>query len=137
MTTGTIDLQSDAYLSSIAFQAGVANLVTGLAGIALSAFFSAHSAIGYGAGFMIGMLSLYLSLKILRKGIGKGPDKAWVYITSRYYLRFFLVMALITLCIALLKISPVTIMIAFTATLFTTIGAMLYSIKGDLLSNAS
>jgi len=126
MALKTIDVNTlRPYLSSLAFKAGMANLVMGLAGLMVCMLVGRWFAVAFSGGLIIGTGSLYISLRILRAGIKKGPDKAASYVTSRYYLKFFATITAFVFIVWQLELSPLAISAGYIGTIFTTIGAIL------------
>ncbi|VAV84317.1 hypothetical protein MNBD_DELTA01-1345 [hydrothermal vent metagenome] len=114
-------------LDNTGFKVAVVNAVMLVAGIALCiAIKKDNAALPFALGVIAGVFNLYMYLKILKKGLTKPIDNMASFIMSRYYVKFFIIMATLIILIMLAKMNPLPLLAGFAATIMTTIIAMVF-----------
>lgn len=78
------------FVSIISKKALLADAVFGIIGSVTCAIMGKAAITGFIAGFLAGVLNQYLYLAAARKTANLAPDRAAVYVVSRFYARFFL-----------------------------------------------
>lgn len=74
--------------SRLVWKVALVNLVVGVAGIALTAFYWGSAAAGFAAGFAVSAANVLWLFRIAAKGVLMEPEKAGRYVTFNYYVRF-------------------------------------------------
>ncbi|VAW38416.1 hypothetical protein MNBD_DELTA02-489 [hydrothermal vent metagenome] len=114
-------------LDNTGFKVAIVNAVMLAAGIALCIAINKNSAaLPFALGVVAGVFNLYMYLKILKKGLTKPIDNMASFIMSRYYVKFVIIMATLVVLIMLVKMNPLPLLAGFTATIMTTIIAMVF-----------
>lgn len=119
--------------SSMVYKAWVANLVVfGAGAIASAMMISWPVAVGFAAGYMIGVANILFLFNIAKKGVKMTCHKAGQYVASRYYLRY--TATIIALCVliatGLVKAWPA--LAGLTVCIFTTIVSMVFAAREEV-----
>lgn len=101
------------------------NLLTGGAGFGLASMYWQGRAVGFAAGFAIGLVNVFWLLRIARKGVTFEPGRAGRMVARSYYLRFAATSALLALLISRGLVGPIPLVIGLSAAIFTTLGVMI------------
>ncbi|MBI5827800.1 MAG: ATP synthase subunit I [Deltaproteobacteria bacterium] len=116
--------------STVAYKAGVANLVAGGVGtIASAMMISGMVAVGFAAGYMIGVANIWMLLNIAKKGVEMTPQEAGKYVASRYYLRYSATIIALSVLIATGLVGAGPALAGLTVCIFTTIAAIIFAAR--------
>lgn len=119
--------------STVAYKAGAANLVAGAGGtIASALMISGAVAVGFAAGYIIGVANILLLLNIAKKSVKMTPQKAGKYVASRYYLRYAATIILFSVLIATGLVGAWPALTGLTVCIFTTIVSMIFAAREEV-----
>lgn len=126
----TDDSAPSSSASAVAYKAGVANLVVGgVVTVASAMMISWMVAVGFAAGYMIGVANIWMLLNIARKGVEMTPQEAGKYVASRYYLRYSATIIALIVLIATGLVGAWPALTGLTVCIFTTIAALIFAAR--------
>jgi hypothetical protein len=110
--------------SQLTHAAGIANLAVGTIGVALFAMLRAHLAASFAAGYLLGVVNIYILLRLSRRIGAMDPAKAGGFMLRNYYIRFF-VTALVLAVLIYSGLSPWALVAGVACSIFTTIAVII------------
>lgn len=127
MVTKTIDAENiRPQLNNTGIKVAISNLIMLAVGVAICLTFKKTAAAPFAIGVLTGVFNLYMYMRILKKGMTKPIDGMATFIMSRYYVKFIVIITLLAVLIVKIKVSPLPLLAGFTATIMTTIIAMVF-----------
>lgn len=119
--------------SSVAYKAGVANLITGVGGtLALAIIISGAVAVGFAAGYIVGAVNILWLFRIAKKGINMAPQKAGRYVASSYSLRYAITILALGALISTRLVKAWPAVAGLTVCIFTTIAAVIFAAREEV-----
>ena len=113
-------------LNSTGIKVAISNIIMLAVGIGICMTFKKTAALPFAIGVITGLFNLYMYLRILKKGMTKPIDDMATFIMSRYYGKFLIIMALLTVLILKAQLGALPLLIGFASTIMTTIIAMVF-----------
>lgn len=120
------------FVSVISGKALLADAVFGLVGAVVCAIMGKAAVTGFIAGFITGVANQYLYFAIAGKTAWLQPEKASLYVVSRFYMRFFLSMVALGALTWRFSLEIVPVLAGFSLTFLITITTVAITLKKEI-----
>ncbi len=118
--------------SAIIYRATIANLAISALGVAAFGIFKAGLTLSFVSGYALGVVNIYMLLRLSRRLSQMPPEKAGGFMLRNYYIRFFSTAAILAFLIYM-GLSPWALVVGVGGSIFTTIAVIISKTREEAL----
>lgn len=130
---------AEAVLKKVSTKVGAANIAVAILGAIVTAIVTkdAHLVVSFAAGFIVGVLNLYQSLKLIRASMTLPREAIEGFIKKRYIAKFSFSILILILLIWGAKLHPLALLAGYTVTITVTLVTLLRVLRGEFKGQCS